>query len=201
MGRIRVGRTVSWANHRFRHTVSTEPVCHSAGWLVVFLRLTFVLAAGMALLGSGCAHYSMSAGLVGGIKSVAIPTATNETSEVDVGQRLADRATDAFLADGRLRVVDEGSADALLLLCIERFEDEPFTFTAAEVTEQYRFRLFASAMLERSNDGSELLEIERLVGWGTYDAALADDEGREPAVEAAMDMIIEEIVDRTTASW
>jgi hypothetical protein len=132
---------------------------------------------------------------------VAIPTAENETSEVDVGQRLADLSTDAFLADGRLRVVDEESADAFLLLSIERLEDEPFTFTAAEVTEQYRFRLFASARLERSGDGRALLEVERLVGWGTYDAALPDEEGRDPAVEAAMDMIIEEIVDRTTASW
>ncbi|HCL30769.1 MAG TPA: hypothetical protein DIC52_20345 [Candidatus Latescibacteria bacterium] len=155
----------------------------------------------VVLLLSGCAHYSTSAGLVGGIKSVAIPTAENETSEVDVGQRLADLSTDAFLADGRLRVVDEESADAFLLLSIERLEDEPFTFTAAEVTEQYRFRLFASARLERSGDGSALLEVERLVGWGTYDAALPDEEGRDPAVEAAMDMIIEEIVDRTTASW
>ena len=150
---------------------------------------------------TGCARYSTSAGLVGGIKTVAIPTAENETSEVDVGQRLADRATDAFLADGRLRVVDEESADALLLLRVERLEDEPFTFTADEVTEQYRFRLFSSAMLERTGDGSELLELERLVGWGTYDAALPEEDGREPAVAAAMDMMIEEMVDRTTASW
>ncbi|SVD70570.1 uncharacterized protein METZ01_LOCUS423424, partial [marine metagenome] len=62
---------------------------------------------GVALLLVGCAHYSSSGGLVGGIRTVAIPTAENETSEVDVGQRLSDRVTDAFLADGRLRVVDE----------------------------------------------------------------------------------------------
>ncbi len=153
------------------------------------------------LLPAACAHYSTQAGLVGGIKSVAIPTAENGTSEVDVGQRLTDRATDAFLADGRLRVVDEESADALLLLRIERLEDSPHTFTAGEVTEQYRFRMFASAVLERAADGSDLLEIERLVGWGTYDAAQPDEDGRDPAVEAAMDMIIEEIVDRATASW
>ena len=82
-----------------------------------------------------------------------------------------------------------------------RLEDEPFTFTAAEVTEQYRFRLFVRAVLARAGDGSPLLELDRLVGWGTYDAALPDAEGREPAVEAAMDMVIDEIVDRTTASW
>jgi hypothetical protein len=148
-----------------------------------------------------CAHYSTSAGLVGGIRSVAIPTAENETPEVDVAQRLTDRAMDAFLADGRLRVVDEESADAVLQLQLVRLEDEPFTFTAAEVTEQYRFRLFVRAVLARAGDGSPLLELDRLVGWGTYDAALPDAEGREPAVEAAMDMVIEEVVDRTTASW
>jgi len=159
------------------------------------------LLLGLALVLGGCAQYSTSAGLVGGIKTVAIPTAENETSEVDVGQRLTERATDAFLADGRLRVVDEESADALLLLRIQSFEDNPFTFTAAEVTEQYRFLVFAHAVLKRASDSSDLLEIERLVGWGTYDAALPDEDGRDQAVEAAMDMIIEEIVDRTTASW
>ncbi len=167
----------------------------------VWLNPSLNLALSLALLLGGCAHYSTSAGLVGGIKTVAIPTAENETSEVDVGQRLTDRATDAFLADGRLRVVDEESADALLLLRVQSLEDSPFTFTAAEVTEQYRFRLFASAILERTSDSSDLLEIDRLIGWGTYDAALPDEEGRDLAVEAAMDMIIEEIVDRTTASW
>ena len=155
----------------------------------------------LALVMASCAHYSSSGGLVGGIRTVAVPTAENETSEVDVGQRLSDRVTDALIADGRLRVVDEESSDALLLLRVQRLEDEPFTFTATEVTEQYRFRLFISAVLERSADGSELLDLGRLVGWGTYDAALSEEEGRDPAVDTAMDMIIEEIVDRTTASW
>ena len=161
-----------------------------AAWLVVLL------------LGS-CSHYTTSAGLVGGIRSVAIPTAENGTPEVDIAQQFTDSVSVAFQEDGRLRVVDEESADALLLLRLDRLEDEYHTFTA-EVTEQYRFRLFASALLERSSDGSELLEIESLAGWGTYDAALPDDDedgGRGQAVEAAMAMIIEEVVDRITASW
>ena len=155
----------------------------------------------LGLLLGACSHYSTSAGLVGGIRTVAIPTAENGTPEVDIAQRLTDQITEAFLQDGRLRVVDEESADAQLLLRLDRLEDEYHTF--AEVTEQYRFRLFAAALLERSSDGSELLEIESLVAWGTYDAGLPDDddEGRNQAVEAAMAMIIEEIVDRTTASW
>jgi len=157
----------------------------------------------MFLLGAfGCAHYSTTAGLVGGIRTVAIPTADNQTPEVDVAQRLTERAVDAFLADSRLRVVDEESADALLLLQVNQLEDEPFTYTAGEVTEQYRYRLFVEVTLHRTG-GDVLLERGQLAGFGTYDAALPDedDQGREPAIDAAMDMVIEEIVDRTTASW
>lgn len=102
-----------------------------------------------------------------------------------------------------MRVVDEESADALLLLRLVALEDRPFTFTAGEVTEQYRFRVWIEAELVRTSDESALLDLESLEGWGTYDAALPDDdeEGRDPAVEAGLDMVIEEIVDRTTASW
>ena len=119
-----------------------------------------------------------------------------------MAQRLTERAVDAFLADSRLRVVDEESADALLLLRVTELEDEPFTYTAGEVTEQYRYRLFVEVTLERAG-GSVLLEMGRLSGFGTYDAALPDEDeqGREPAIDKAMDMVIEEIVDRTTASW
>ncbi|MBT3341851.1 MAG: hypothetical protein HN712_20270 [Gemmatimonadetes bacterium] len=155
----------------------------------------------LACLLAGCAHYSTTAGLVGGIRTVAIPTAGNQTSEVDVAQRLTERAVDAFLDDGRLRVIDEESADALLLLQVTDLEDEPHTYSASEVTEQYRYRVFVTTILERANGGGVLLELGSLSGFGTYDAALPDEEGREPAIDAAMDMVIEEIVDRTTASW
>ena len=38
-------------------------------------------------------------------------------------------------------------------------------------------------------------------GWGTYDAALPEEEGRDVAIESGLDMVIEEVVDRVTASW
>jgi len=148
-----------------------------------------------------CAHYSTSSGLIGGIRSVAVPVAENETPEFEIGELLSERLVDAFTRDGRLRVVDEESADAVMYLRVVSLEDSPFTYTAAEQTEQYRFGLHIGAELVRTEDEEQLLSLERLEGWGTYDAALSDEEGRDRAVEAALDMLIEEIVDRTTASW
>ena len=176
------------------------------------------------LIIAGCAHYSTSSGLIGGIRSIAIPQAENATAEELVSESLTERATDAFTTDGRLKVVDEESADGLLLLRLSNLEDRPFTFTAQEETNQYRVRLWVDVILLKTEEDSELLELEALEGWGTYDAD-ADDEagrdidvsdggadvsggnvqsegiGRNVAIESALDMVIEEVVDRTTATW
>jgi len=159
--------------------------------------------AALVVLLSGCAHYTTSSGLIGGIRSVAIPLAENDTAEPDISEVLTERATEALTVDGRLRVVDEESADAILFLRLVGAEDRPFTFTAGEETEQYRFRAFVDADLVRAADESSLLELARLSGWGTYDAAVDDEheEGRQAAIDAAFGIIVEEIIDRTTASW
>jgi hypothetical protein len=164
--------------------------------------LTRWLASLALLLGlSGCAYYSTSGGLIGGIRTVAVPLADNDTPEFGIAELMTERVERAYSADGRIRVVDEESADAVLYLTIRSLEDAPFTYTADEVTEQYRFSVRAVAELVRSADDDVLLELPRLEGWGTYDAGLADDEGRELAVAAALDMIVEELLDSVTSSW
>jgi len=150
---------------------------------------------------AGCAYYSTSSGMLGGIRSLAVPVAENDTAEFEIGERITERAGDAFTEDGQLRIVDEESADAVLLLHVVRLDDRAFTYTAAEETEQYRFKVFVDVDLLQVSDDELLLSLEQVEGWGTYDASLEDEQGRDVAVDAALDMIIEEIVDRTTASW
>lgn len=155
----------------------------------------------LVLVAAGCAYYSTSGGLVGGIRTVAVPLANNETAEAGIAALLTQQVEQAYQADGRLRVVDEETADAILYLTVRRLEDRPFTYTAEEVTEQYRFTVGVGAELVRSTDMEVLLDLPGLQGWGTYDAAVPDEEGRNAAVEAALDMVIEELLDRSTSSW
>lgn len=150
---------------------------------------------------SACAHYTVSGGLVGGIRTVAVPVAANATADFRLAEQLSERLVEAYTRDGQLRVVDEDRADAVMRLSVEAVDDAPFTYTAAEVTEQYRFRVLVGAELVRSADEEVLLRLERLEGWSTYDASLPDDQGRDPAVAAALEMVLEEILDRTTAGW
>ena len=149
----------------------------------------------------GCAYYSTSGGLLGGIRSIGIPVADNQTSEFAVAERLTELADSLYTEDGQLRVVDEESADALLQLNVISIEDRPDTYTATEQTEQYRFAVLVAAELVRVEDGEVLLALAELEGWGTYDAASAEEEGRDRAVKQALDMVLEELVDRTTAGW
>ena len=155
----------------------------------------------IGFLFGGCAYYSTSGGMIGGIRSVGIPVAGNQSSEFAVAERLTERVAEVYADDGRLRVVDEESADALLQLEVISIDDRPFTYTAAERTEQYRFTVLVTAELVRVVDGDVLLVLEELEGWGTYDAVLAEEEGRGLAVDSALDMVIEEILDRTAAGW
>jgi hypothetical protein len=126
--------------------------------------------------------------------------AENRTPEAGLAERLTEGLSAAFTRDGRLKVVDEESADAALRLQIAAVEDRPFTYTAAQQTQQYRFRMSVDGTLFKAADEARLLELQGLEGWGTYDAALAA-EGRDQAVQAAVDMLTAEIVDRATATW
>ncbi|MCY4606456.1 MAG: hypothetical protein OXE49_19645, partial [Gemmatimonadetes bacterium] len=82
-----------------------------------------IRAALVALCIGGCAYYSTSGGLLGGIRSIGIPVADNQTSEFAVAERLTELADSLYTEDGQLRVVDEESADALLQLNVISIED------------------------------------------------------------------------------
>ncbi|MGB0604300.1 MAG: LPS assembly lipoprotein LptE [Candidatus Latescibacterota bacterium] len=163
-------------------------------------RMACVLCA-LALCAVGCAHYSTSGGLVGGIRTLGVPVAESRVAEFDIAEALSEHTVEAYARDGRLRVVDEESADALLELVVLNIEDRPFTYTASEQTEQYRFLLSVRGRLVRSLDEEVLIDFAPIEGWATYDAALSDAEGRDLAVEKALEMVVEELVDRSTSSW
>ena len=163
-------------------------------------RMAWALCA-LALCVVGCAHYSTSGGLVGGIRTLGVPVAESRVAEFDITEALREQTVEAYARDGCLRVVDEESADALLELVVLNIEDRPFTYTASEQTEQYRFLLSVRGRLVRSLDEEVLIDFAPIEGWATYDAALSDAEGRDLAVEKALEMVVEELVDRSTSSW
>ena len=149
----------------------------------------------------GCSYYSTSTGMIGGIQTVSIPVAESLTAEFRIADRLSERAEEMYIQDGRLRVVDEDGADAILYLTVQNVSDEPFTYSAAEQTEQYRFAMRINGRLVSVVSKETLKEFDSIEGWGTYVSSSNQDESREQAVDKAIDMVVQEFIDRSTSSW
>ena len=75
----------------------------------------------------GCSYYSTSTGMIAGIQTVNIPVAESLTAEFGIADRLSERAEEMYIRDGRLRVVDQDGADAILYLTVQNISDEPFS--------------------------------------------------------------------------
>ena len=149
----------------------------------------------------GCSYYSTSTGMIAGIQTVNIPVAESLTAEFGIADRLSERAEEMYIQDGRLRVVDQDGADAILYLTVQNISDEPFTYSAAEQTEQYRFAMRIKGKLVSVFSKKTLKEFDSIEGWATYAPSSNQDESREQAVDKAIDMVVQEFIDRSTSSW
>lgn len=155
--------------------------------LALALLLTAVLQA--------CAHYSTSATGGGGVRTIAVPLFRNESLEPEIHQALTDSLIEAFVADGALRVVDEGRADAVLRGTIVEVKDEPFTYQSQ--AEQYQIVVYVDVVCQEVEEKTALWEEKRLRGYGIYSATERREEARAAGLAAAFGMLTRDIVDRT----
>jgi hypothetical protein len=150
---------------------------------------------------AGCAYYSTSAGMIGGIQTIGIPVAESLTAEFVIAERLSERAVELYIEDGRLRVVDQDGADAILYLTVISIIDEPFTYSASDQTEQYRLSMRINGKLVSVIRQQTLKEFDSIEGWATYVSSLNQDESRDQAIDKSIDMVVQELIDTSTSSW
>jgi hypothetical protein len=88
--------------------------------------MKYLLYAFVASILSGCYSFT-GASLPAGIKSIAIPVATDNSSfsQADLRQQLTDQLVQKFTRDGSLQVRDRTVADALLDVTITSITDLP----------------------------------------------------------------------------
>jgi hypothetical protein len=153
--------------------------------------LLAILAAAL----QACAHYSTSATGGSGLRSIAIPLFENESLEPEIHQALTDTLIEAFVADGALRVVDEGRADAVLRGTVVEVRDEPFTYQAQ--AEQYQIVVFVDVTCQSVEQKTALWEEKRLRGFGIYSASERREDARAAGLSEAFRMLTKDIVDRT----
>ena len=153
----------------------------------------------------GCSHYSTSTSLPRHIRTVAIPLFENQTVTFDVKEALTDALLSAFIADNVLCVISSvHEADAVIKGTIVEVREAPFTYGESEEASQFRIQVLVDVAFKDLRENEVLWSQERMLGWGTFNSEGADPDGvatRKGAIDAAVDMLVREIVDRSLGNW
>lgn len=95
----------------------------------------------LAFLVGGCGYSLVGRGrstLPRHIVSVAVPLFSNNTLEPELEKEITTAIRQAFIRDGRLKVVDMGTASAILEGSLENYTLDPVAFDVADRVTQYR---------------------------------------------------------------
>jgi len=161
-------------------------------------------AAAGALLLAGCAYTTGSALLPSHLRSIAIPTFENGTTEYVLEKEITQAVIDKFIADNHLRVVDERSANSVLRGRIVSYKNSVFGFTGANQAQEYRVTISVAVTFKDLVKNREVWSDPELTRYANYyvqpvpgDSARTEIQGRQQAVAK----IADEILSRTVEGW
>ena len=151
---------------------------------------------------SGCCAYSFTgASVPEHLKTIAIPVADDRSGAGEPGLRelLTDRLTQKFIDDNTLQVAPRTNANAILECTILSLSDAPAVVTAGEQVETRRITISVQAVYKDLVKRKTVFE-KNFSNYGDY----ASDGGlikRKEAVDAAVDLITEDILLDTVSGW
>lgn len=145
----------------------------------------------------GCGVYSFSQRGASTIKSIAISPFENSTPELELSDRITVAVTDAFLAEGSLKVLPAELAETNLQASLTSYQRLPYQFDQSDQVIQYRVVIGFRITLIRTSDAAEIWS-EQTTQEGIYDALTeTEDDGRSRAASR----LVEVILNKTTKSW
>lgn len=161
--------------------------------------MTKAIAVLASLLLCGC--YTFKGQIAGDIKTIAIPTFANESSEFGLSETVTDQLIRGFQKDGTLRVVSESSADAILMGTLVDAKDEPYTARSGETitVDEYRFSMMIRIDLVLRESG-ETKWTQSFPAWSIY-AYGGDLSNRDRAIAEATTKLVEDLLNKIVGSW
>lgn len=160
-----------------------------------------LLAAGLCL--ASCAYTSSPALLPSHLKTVAIPTFENATTQYTLEQDLTQAVVARFVRDNHLKVVDEKSADCVVRAKITVYKNSVFGFTSSAESQEYRVTIAVQVTFKDLVKNRELWtdEIVRTANYYVQDvpgqAARTELDGQTEAIGK----IADEILTRSVEGW
>ncbi|MFI5372330.1 MAG: LptE family protein [Candidatus Eisenbacteria bacterium] len=159
----------------------------------------------VALAGAGgCAYTTSTAALPPHVRTIAIPTFQNETTEYAIEQSITQTVIDRFVADNHLKVVDEKSADYVVRGTLKGYRNVVFGFNTAENAQEYRVTIVVSVTVKDAVKNREVWSDASLSRYANYfvvavpgSPAKTEFDGRADAISK----IADEILARTVQGW
>lgn len=149
-----------------------------------------------ALLLLSCS-YSFRGNLPAHIRTVRIAPVRNSASEYGLEQQLTESLAGGVVSDGRLAVVN-ASPDALIECNITQFNRTPYSYSSAEVVEEYRIDMRVQLTFTDLVRDEALISDEAVSRWIVYDPGVEDYSSAKARLLADM---AEEIVRRCLSGW
>ena len=159
----------------------------------------------LLLMLAGCGYRPLGSGDVSSlpatVRTIAIGTVKNRTLRPTIQPALKEALIRRFATDGRMRVVEEGAAAALLEGAIEGFGEEPLAFDAADTARRLRVRIsFSFTIKDRLKDTVLLRDgaagvAYLIAGSGIAATRVAEDEATLRAVADLAEQVVNRVVD------
>ncbi|MCD6161999.1 MAG: hypothetical protein J7K40_06265 [candidate division Zixibacteria bacterium] len=156
----------------------------------------------MSMLFFACGVYTFSPSALGGVKTIAIQQFTNNTTEYGINDLVADQVNQAFIDDNTLRVVSDEQADIILIGAVVAYSHEPYTYNEAESVQEYVCRISLKIKIEYADSEKILWEDNKLSDYGIYSVTgSTGNQTQDDANQAAIEKLVEEILNRTVKGW
>ncbi len=101
------------------------------------------LALGFLLLVVGCCGYSTRSLLPSHLKTVAVPPATNTTTQPGLAEALTDDLTAAFTSDRTLHVTNAEAADLVVNTTVSSYTRTASSYTGDQAVSAYELSISA----------------------------------------------------------
>ncbi len=161
---------------------------------------------GLALFAAltGCAYTAGTSLLPAHLRTVAVPTFENGTTEYLLEKEITQAVIDKFIADNHLRVVDERTANSVLRGRIVSYKNAVFGFTGNNQAQEYRVTITVDVTFKDLVKNREVWKDPEITKYANYyvqsvpgDSAHTELQGRQQAVQK----IADEILSRTVEGW
>ena len=173
-----------------------------SGFCFLPVRVIFLFIIAVVISFTGCCVYSFTgASVPQHLKTIAIPIAEDRSGSGEPGLKelLTDELIQKFINDNTLQVTEKVNADAMLECVILPLSDAPAVVSAGENVQARRITINVQVTYRDLVKRKTIFD-KKFSNYGDYPSGGSISQRRE-AIQAAIDLITEDILLDTVSGW